>query len=400
MAIFEKLDTPLNAVITVDAQTDTIGFYTMDSGDRDSIQYNLAGCKAKVLNDDFFAKFGEILKGFREKCSEIPMQKVALVLPDHLFLMDTIKVPMINRKAMQQSLDLAIKNLYNNRTELDINSEILQQNRKHASYALAGVRKDLLNRLKAVCKENNVGVQGVTFAANATANAASVINPKIKGTNCLLLDIKEKYARFTFMVKGKTMGYYYLPFGYSILMKDRVAAEDMLFDHASGDLLVLNAKERARSKQLTVAEEVEIFEEAEEDGISEDEDTMESVTYEETFSGGMKKTARKLPKFMLRPAPQSVEACAYENFRVFVKWALELIASNAEITAAGMPEAVYVNMPESFAYLFDMVNVEQKENNIIFAPMLTKESAGERIARHMELFGGFYINQYNKNCTF
>lgn len=397
MAMF---DSALTSVITVDDRADTIGFYIMNGTDRNSIQFNMAKCAVKNFNDEFFVKFGKVIKLFRDKFPQIPLQKTALVLPDHLFLMDTVKVPVIHRKAVNHALDLAVETLYKNRKELEINTEILQQNRKQITYALSGVRKDLLERLKATCEENKVGVQGATFAANATVNGAAALNPRLKGGTYLLLDIRESNACFAFVVKGKTVGYYSLPFGYSILTKNRVAAEDMLFDHTSGELLVLNAKERARAKQLTMADEGETSPEVEADEDGEGMESAEGVNYESRLGGVMKKSARKLPKFMLRPTPQSREEYAYENFRLFVKWTLELIASNGDITEAGMPEAVYVNLPEEFDFLYDMVNDEQEENKIPFAPLLTGGEAGEKIARHLDLFGGFYIGQYNKNCTF
>lgn len=387
MAIFNKAEAALTSVITVDAQTDTIGFYTMNDSDRDSIQGYRAKCKVGVIDDAFLSKFDEILKRFCEKYPQVSLQKTALVLPDYLFLLDTVKVPAINRKAVNQSLELTVQNLYKNSKDLLVSKDILLQNRQQITSTVCGVRKDALDKLKAVCNENKVGVQGVTFAANAAVCGAAALNPKLKNETYLLLDIKESSARFVFVVKGKTVGYYSLPFGYGMMRKNRVAAEDALFDHTSGELLVLNAKERAKAKRLTM---IDTFAPGAEEELNEGDELME------TAEGGSK--GRRLPKFMLRPTPQSDEEYVYENFRLFVKWALELIASNPGITAAGMPEAVYVNMPEEFEFLFDMVNAEQEENKVAFAPLLA--GADEKIAGQLELFGGLHINRNNKNCTF
>ena len=107
-----------------------------------------------------------------------------------------------------------------------------------------------------------------------------------------------------------------------------------------------------------------------------------------------KKPARKLPKFMLRPTPTNREGYMYENFRMFVKWTLEFIASNPGITALGAPEAVYVNMPEEYNFLYDMVNAEAEENGVVFAPLFT-EAPDEVIKKNLELYGGFFTRQYN-----
>ena len=47
--------------------------------------------------------------------------------------------------------------------------------------------------------------------------------------------------------------------------------------------------------------------------------------------GGFKayqRVARKLPKFMQRPTPTNARDFVYENFRIFVKWALSYLRGN------------------------------------------------------------------------
>lgn len=401
MAFFEKMEATLDAVIMLDSHNDTVGLYVFADGNKDSIQHNVVNCKSRTINDEFFSRFSVSLKKLREKCPNAPMQKVALVLPDHLFMMDTIKLPVINRKAMKQSLMLATNTLYKNRDSLEINSDVLQQNRRQVTYAISGVRKDVLKRFKAVCGENNVGIQSVTFAANATVNAATALNSDVKGSTCLVVDIQEKHTRFAFVVRGKTIGYYSLPFGYSILSKNRVAAEDLLFDHTSAELLVLNAKERARSKQLTLAEEIATFENIDDDDMN-DMELAQPEGEEDSISipGGGRRVGRKLPKFMIRPAFQTREECVYENFRLFVKWTLELIASNPEINSYGPVMTAYVNLPREYGFLFDVVNVEAGENKVVFTPLVTGDGNSENILRCLDVYGGFYANPNNKNCIF
>lgn len=371
------LDSALSSVVAVDTNTDAIVFYTMHGNDRNSIQYSRVDYKVRSFDEDFFAGLGDALALFRERFPQTPWQKTALILPDRLFLTDTVKVPVIHRRAMQHALTLAVEARYKNAAELKLNTEVVQQNKKYVTCALTGVRKELLERLNKTCGENHVGIQGVTYAANAAVNGAMALNPKLKNGTFLLLDIKETSARFAFAVKGRTMGYYSLPFGFSVLHGSRVVSEELLFDHGPGELLVLNAKERARAQHLTMA-----------DGSA----SQTSVP--------LRRPARKLPKSLARPTPQSREAFVYENFRIFMKWALELAAGNPDITEVGVPETVYVNMPPEYEFLCGMANAERAENQLVFAPLLTGESADGTIAGHLELFGGFYINQYNKSNVF
>ena len=387
----------LNSVISVDAHAETIGFYLMEQ-ELGSIQYNVANCKTKAYDAEFFDRFGKIIKLYREKFPQADLQTAAIVLPDQLFLTDTISIPMIHKKAMQHSMSLAVEAIYKNAEDLNLITYTVQQNKQNATFGLVGMRRDVREKVQAVCAENGINVAGVTFAANSMVNGAFALNHKLKNGTFLLLDIKEDMARFAFVVRGCTMGYYDLPFGHGMLYKSRLAAEDMLFDHRAGDLLVLNAKERARAKQLTMEEGQGVSEEENEGeeafGLRE-----ETASYTTTPTGEIKKTARKLPKSMLRPTPQSREEYVYENFRIFLKWTLDLIAGNTSITALAPIETVYVNMPAEYGYLFDMVNAEQEEHKVTFMPLLAEETE-EKIASNLELYGGFYMNQFNQANMF
>jgi len=407
-------ETTLKSVVAVDTDSETIHFYSMPEG-RSSIKHDVESYKARPFDTEFFEKFRNILNLHREKDPTSQGEKISLVLPDHVFLTDTVNIPAINRRAMHNSLHLAINSIYKNGKDIRFSTFPVFQNKQYATYSLLGIRKELLTNISSICDEMHVSVQNVTYAANAAVNAAIVLNPKLKNATFLLLDIKEKSARFAFVVKGKTMGYYSLPFGYSILSKTKVASEDLLFDHSPCDLLVLNAKEKARAKQLTTVysedldEENEIELDENGDEIENASDDEKSFTVREdqnvanfASSQGIlpKKTARKLPKFMLRPIPESREAFVYENFRIFVKWALDLITNNSSITAFGAPDTVYVNMPREYDFLFDTVNAEAEENKITFSPLMPAIDDNDDITRNLELFGGIYVKQYNKINNF
>lgn len=400
----------LNSVIAIDTDSETIHFYSK-SEDGGAVRHEVESYRARPFDDEFFAKFQNILRLRREKAPTAQAQKVALILPDRVFLTDTINIPVINKRAMNNSLTLAINALYKNSSEIRFSSYPVYQNKQFATYSLLGLRTDLITRIKSVCEQHQISVQSITFAANAAVDGAMALNSKLKNGTYLLLDIKETDARFAFVTKGRTMGYYSLPFGYSMLYRSRVASEDILFDHAPGDLLVLNAKEKARAKQLTLMAETPADDEpvptpeGEEADTAEEEKSFDFTEDEEPIFETRntylpKKTARKLPKFMLRPTPQTKEEYMYENFRIFVKWALDLIVSNPNIVKLGAPEAVYVNMPEDYKFLFDMVNTEAEENKVTFEPLAAPADTDEEILENLELFGGFYLNQFNRHNNF
>ncbi|MBO7275914.1 MAG: hypothetical protein J6V15_06030, partial [Clostridia bacterium] len=276
--------------------------------------------------------------------------------------------------------------------------------------------------------------QALSDVVSVTTAAAAItaLDPKMKNASYMLVDVKDVYTRFVFVAGGKATGYYILPFGLEMLARGKNVQEDMLFDHTLGELTVLNAREKAKAKKLTVlAEQQEQQEEQEEETPAEpaepaapaepqepDEDDEEIEDIEEpepapgvmemlseTFSMNVgqrivtpkimaKKTPRRLPKFMQRPAPETDEEIACENFRVFVKWALTLLASNEKLTQLGKPECIYVNLPQMLSFVLDKANEEQEENGYEFK-LLDNGEDDANVLVNLELYGGFFPRAIN-----
>ncbi len=380
--------------LTVFINADDNRIYLYGNNERNANNYAAANYTSAAINNEFFEEFVKLLTVYKKKYPHVSLSNVSLILPDNFFLMDMLTIPNLGKKAVENSLNLVIGTIYKNKNDLTYNTFSLLQNKQTSVYGMVGARKEFIENIRSICQKNGIKVQNITFAANSMANGAMAINQKLRTATCLLLDISEKYARFAFLNKGRTLGAYTLPFGHSILYTSRLAAEDQLFDYSAAELLVLNAKEKARSKRLTVMNEddftnsdasaaaLDVSVSAE--GSEAEDEVVENL-------GG-----RKLPKFMLRETPTDAQGFLYENFRIFVKWALELIASNAKITALGNIDTVYVNMPKEYAFLFDMVNKEAKENGVVFAPMFTDNVTN----KPLEMYGGFYVKQYNKLNNF
>lgn len=56
-------------------------------------------------------------------------------------------------------------------------------------------------------------------------------------------------------------------------------------------------------------------------------------------------------------------------------------------------------MPQENAFLYDMINADEEEHKVKFLPLLDSDEQ-EAIVRNLELFGGFYVKQYNKINNF
>lgn len=368
------------AVVSIDPLCEAIRFCTMNR-EQSALLTDCIAYRPQKFDQAFYNQLAAAIAKQLENNPAAALEQTSLILPDQLFLLDLINVPMIHRKAMQHSLSLAVEAVYKNAEDLNLVTYPVQQTKQAATFGLAGTRRDLLEQLRQIFSDNGITVTGITFASNAMVNGAFVLNPKLKDETFLLVDIKESCARFAFVVRGCTMGYFDLPFGYKILHGDRLVAEDNLFDHRAAELLVLNAKERAKAKNLTVA------------GWGETADT------EEADEDTVRKGGRRLPKYMQRPLPETDAGYMYENFRIFIKWALELIAGNPSIVSLAKLDKVYVNIPADYAFLLDMANEERSENGVDFLPLLT-DSGNFAFGDDLELYGGFFLGQYNEANTF
>ena len=202
--------------------------------------------KGKPFNDNFYEMLKSVIALHKNEYSD----KVSVVLPDALFVTDTIKLPFIQKSALQTSLNLALDTLYGTTSNVKFNSFPLSQTKNNVVFSVCGIRKEILNKISEVLDESSLPLANVTFAANATVNAAIAINPKLKNSNFILLDIKDGFSRFSFVIGGKTVGFFSLPFGYEILKPDKVCNELSLFNHTAADLLVLNAQERLEKNNL------------------------------------------------------------------------------------------------------------------------------------------------------
>ena len=380
----KKLATQEGMVVSIEPLAEDI-IFGIRSGD--DLVVDTAKYVPQAFDQEFFDELGRIISEKQQENPEVDMQKAAVILPDQLFLMDMISIPVIHRKAMQHSLSLAVEAIYNNAEEMNLMTYSVQQTKQAATFGLVGARRDLLENVRKVFTDKGITVTGITYASNAMVNGAFDLNPKLKGETFLFMDIKEKYTRFAFVVRGVTMGYFDVPFGYGIISGRRVATEDMLFDHTSGELLVLNAKERARAKQLTMEGAITMEErEAILSGEGVDEDLLRKAT-------------RRRPKFMQRPIPETEVDCMYENFRFIVKWALELINNNEEIVSLAKLDKVYVNIPREYRFLLERANKNKEQNGVVFHPLLA-DARNTEITNNLELHGAYFLGQYNEANTF
>ncbi len=398
-----------STVISIRLHDKSVRFYSAVGGDKASIQMESKPLKSRPFTDEFYREFAKLLAEYSTTKVSFAGKaaKVTLIVPDSTVLMDSVNIPGVSRRSADNLTTVAVEARYRNLSELRYNKYVSASNRQYSTVNLVLIRQKLLQALFTCCSSNNMFANVLTFESNAVVDGAMALNGKLKNGTFVLLDIKETYSRICYVVHGTTVGCYDLPFGFGILQDNKLVAENMLFDHTVAELAVVNAKEKAKAKQLTMAGGDNVLDAAEGTENATEGAFDAEMSFEETTAAPRvaqiktlpKKTPRVLPKYMQRPTPETAEGYVYENFRIFVKWTLEFIAGNPRLRDMGAVDTVFVNMPQQYDYLYDMVNLEKQENGVTFQRLgLDKEK--DIVARHLELYGGLYAVQYNTHNNF
>lgn len=375
-----------------DAYAQTLSYIYEDEGGK-HITSSVAVPFGGRLDEDYFASLKEALSGIRRSGNFAKTVPVNLVLPDRMFFFDVVKLPAAKKQKGDDALEVSLRNIYRNRSELNIKYALAGQNKQNLTYTTVGIKRGILADFYAAFSQTGFSVRNTTHASGALAAALAQSSMRAKGTSYLTMRIGERSAACSVVAKGKTVGVYQIPFGYSILFDDRIEAENMLFEHTESEIVVLNAIERAKQKNLTVLRDL-----SEEDN-DEDEEGGENAPPAKKPKYLAKKTPRRLPKYMQRPEPLTAEGFVYENFRYFVKQALELIGNNPSLTAIGSPDAVLVDLPEKFSYLLEMANAEEEENGVRFVKLSVTAQHAD-VTALAELYGGLALDRFHQGGSF
>ena len=393
------------AVLYLDIRTNNVHYYALSDG---KITHDTRNFSARPFSTEYFSKLMGVVSDFVSKYTPANAANTTIVLPDNAIFTNIATFPALKGSDLKNTIATYLSTTFTNLDRLKINTYNAIQNKQFVTISLTGVISDVIYEVKRTCTEARMIANNITFASNAVICGINNLSSKFKNETYVFLDIKNGFSRFVFVYKGKVVGFYSLPFGYEILIPNKVAAEDVLLYCPSAELLVLNAKEKAKQKALTMSSSSVIVEE-EENSDEKSEDDLENSFSEVadnqpkaqdlTIKTLPKKVARKLPKYMLREVPEDDERKVYENFRIFLKWTLDLINSNEKVISMDKPENVFVNMPSEFDYLYDIINEEAEENDIKFVSAgLNKEK--DEIKQNLELYGGFFTKEYKKSTNF
>lgn len=391
-----------STVISVHPQNGQFLFYSCVGGDKSSLKYDVKNYKSRFFDEEFFTEFARCLGEYANANPSYAGKSafVTVLLPDPLIATTSFNIPGVNKKNTANLFKVAVEGTYANFNELKMNNFTVKQNKQFSTIAVSLIRQKLVQDVYTACSGANMFASVLSYSSSGTACGAAALNGKLKNDTVILLDIREVDSAIIFVYKGVSLGCIDLPFGWSVLTQDKPVADNMLFNHDVAELAVVNAKEKAKAKQLTMmggsAPAEGEGEGSEGEGILAT-DQATPAARELGAAGAIKtlpkKTPRVLPKWMQRPVPETHEGVVYENFRIFVKYVLEFIRANARLTSIAAPASVLVNMPEEYDFLYDMVNEEEKENKIKFSSLgIRKEKP--IITDHLDLYGGLFIDQF------
>ena len=393
-----------NAIsIYIDLKAQTVHFLLHPLSEKAEPVYETRTFRQRLFDQNFFKSLTDITTDYAASHPEVSDSVITLILPDFLFVTDTLSIPNLGRKKVESALNVMLDNLYKNRKELLLNTVNAHSGKKITTYSAVAVNRAIHGSFVSACTAGNMKPDCITFRSSAYVNGVSMLDTKYSTASYLLLNISQNDSTFAFVSKGRATGFYSMPFGYKLLQRSSVVAENLLFDHDTAELAVLNAKEKAKAKQLTTMRTAENGEEAPdgtqpENTLSPDDPTA-SVSSDVTLKELPHKVARVLPKALQRPAPRNQEEAAYENFLVFVKWALNLLEENDKLVAIGNPETVLVNLPDDCAHVIETANAEKEENGISFT-RLDLSSCDDTAREHLDLVGGLWSPTLNKTNNF
>jgi len=388
----------------------------------------------QFLSEGFYDEFKRIFEEYFKTLPTSGQLACYVVLPDNAVAMDHISLPNMKQSKIAGAITAHLQNEYKNYRDLQFSRYFVGGNRQYVTYYLTAVKKQYLTNLYRCMAINKLYPKATSFSANCMVNSILAFKPAFRRRTFILLDVKSDYTHVAICVKGKTAGFATVMLGLAHLKDDKVLQENLQYNHDVADLAIINAKERAKMKSLTVADVPEdlsdvadsvaeqlisatnlnetaadntvkevITEEPDElDEEQTEEERRERLMSEMLEARKKKVFARKMPKrfskFMLRPVPEEPEGIMYENFRMLVKWALLYQSHLKQQEYLPKTECVLVNIPEQYSFLIDRANEGDEASELPFE-YLGPVGDGN-VNANLGLIGALYTGMYNKRQNF
>ena len=354
--------------------------------------------------------FGEMKGLFADYFARNPVERGAqacLVLPNEAVGIDSFKLPAASWRKTDQAFEAELNNLFEGRQkEKKINRFLVKRNKKINVYGAVCFRRPDITQMYDLLADNKVLLKVTTYSGAALLGSALGYMPRMRGRSFVFANVSESGTEIVLADRGKAFGMVCIPHGLPLLRSETVVDEYMATDHELGEIAVINARESAKARSLTVSEET--LPDAEPDEEEESGDAAEpDGAQPQTASarGGnakvYRKTARRYPKFMQRPVPETKKGICFENFRIIEKWILLYARQAALSDCRNAPEFVLISLPDEFGYLVSMANEEQTQTGgLAFVPFVPSESLSPSQMDNLNVIGGAFADKYDRNNCF
>lgn len=426
----------------------------MRKGDYNSAEVELLPFSTRAFDAaaGFYSEMESVLSAHFAQKPFAETMAVYLVLPDTTVAADSVNIPVLKRKQMREGLHSELSNLYANYKELQIRTTLFRQNKQYAVFSVFSMRKNVMAECYKSLSAVKLYPKTTTFSAHAAIEAVLHLRPKLRGRSFVFADIHANETHFVITSKGKVSGFATHPLGHMCLLDDKRSLEYMMTDHDVAELAVLNAKELAKAKMLTIGDddldsvadsveqqlhaEAEVSQsgsESENGGVqsTQSEDAVEERTAAQSESEAvttsqlsdevaatdeydeedeeevrkareaafalkkikvLRKMPKRFPKFMMRPIPETPQGYISENFRILLKWILLYVDSARRAENVNDPEFVLINMPKNFEYIIDELNADN-DNGISFKYFSPQTEDNHVLADNLDLLGITYASK-------
>ena len=369
------------------------------------------------------------------KLTDLQTANTTLLLPDNLVGIDFIGIPIMKKAKMAEALKTEYNGLFRNHEDLQWINYVIASGKKSAIYQVVMTDKPTLNAIKASLTGIKVTPKFISLEAAATMNAVFQLKQKIRRNSFMFVDIKEKITNIFVCGKEYLMGYFSLPFGYEVLSREEVIAENLLYEHDVAELAVINATELAKKKKLMVQQEEaeSIAEQLEEEAAkaaaeaeaqaeaeyAEEKETEEAKPEQDDYFNDeeeadetqalaekikkvgkvfTKKMPKRLPMFMQRPIPETEEGYILDNFRLFEKRILLCKRHCDYEQLMPKPEFILINLPEEFEFVIEELNKDE-DSKAEFRFFNAQKDINPEILDNLELYGGLFFSSFNKKLV-
>ena len=250
------------AFIYIDVKSRMARIYDQRVGELSSANVINVELPQELVYEGNFAKMLEYtFAHFPEGERRLPNgTAVTVILPNEAVATDFITVPTMKKSNLSSAIQTHLEKMYRNLNELYVSTVVISANKTNTVVKCVIIQKAITASIKAELTKANLKLRCITCVAFCLADAVLQLSPKSRKHNFLFMDVRNGYTDIVISGGDKVYGYASLPYGEEVISETAVSSE---YDHMKNDvaeLAVLNAKENAKAKKLTISMELDTSE--------------------------------------------------------------------------------------------------------------------------------------------